>query len=254
MKEKNNYRELLWLIAVTDFKLRYHGSMLGYLWTLLKPLALFGVMFVVFSLFMKMNIPHYQLYLLLGIMLWNFFAEATMAGVHALASKVGIIKKIYFPRIIVVIASTISAFIGLFFNLIIFAIFFAFSGLALSWNMLFFPLLILGLYFFVLGLSLLLSVLYVLFRDLNQVWDVLLQIGFWLTPIIYSLQFVPTQFHFWLFLNPMTGYIQYARLLMIEQQIPTFSGVAYLALFSLGSLLLGYTLFQRYEFLAPEKL
>ena len=129
---KQNYRELVWLIAKTDFKLRYHGSILGYFWSLLKPLLLFLVLWFVFTVFMRWDIPNFQLYLLLGIMLWNFFAEGTSAGVYALASKVSIIKKIYFPRILIVIASTITAFLSIFFNLIVFYIFILFFKVEIS--------------------------------------------------------------------------------------------------------------------------
>lgn len=254
MIKKNNYLELLWVLARTDFNLRFHGSYLGYFWTLLKPLALFSVLYVVFSVFMRVTIEHYQLYLLLGIMLWNFFAEGTMLGTYALSSKVGILKKIYFPRIILVFASTLSTFLGLLINLVIFALFAFFSGFALSWHVVLFLPLICLLYFFVVGISLFLSGLYVRFRDVGQIWEVLLQIGFWMTPIIYTVSIVPPRFQPFLFYNPMTGFIQYARLLIIEHSVPSFLGAGYLLGSTFACFMMGFLLFRSVEYLAAQEL
>ena len=252
--KKNSFWQLLWVIAANDFKLRYYGSYLGYLWSLLKPLSLFGVMWFVFSNFVRWDIPNYQLYLLLGIMIWNFFTESTTMGLSALASKIGIIKKVYFPRIIVVLASTVSAFIGLFFNLVVFFIFGLLAGVSFSPYMLLFPLVLLPLYVFSMGISLFLAGLYIKFRDINQVWEVLLQVGFWLSPIVYPLHFVPEKYQFALLLNPITGIIQYARLLLIEGAMPSLLGILYVYLAALVLFGLGFLVFSRFEPLAAEEL
>jgi ABC-type polysaccharide/polyol phosphate export permease len=252
--KKNSFWQLLWVIAANDFKLRYYGSYLGYLWSLLKPLSLFGVMWFVFSNFVRWDIPNYQLYLLLGIMIWNFFTESTTMGLSALASKIGIIKKVYFPRIIVVLASTVSAFIGLFFNLAVFFIFALLGGLSFSPYMLLFPLVLLPLYVFSMGISLLLAGLYIKFRDINQVWEVLLQVGFWLSPIVYPLHFVPEKYQFALLLNPITGIIQYARLLLIDGAMPSLLGILYVYFVALVLFSLGFLVFSRFEPLAAEEL
>jgi len=97
-----HHLELVWVLTKTDFKLRHHGSVLGYLWTVLKPLLLFLVLWFVFTVFMRWDTPNYQLYLLLGILLWDFFAAGTMAGVRALASKSHLLKKVAFPKILAV--------------------------------------------------------------------------------------------------------------------------------------------------------
>lgn len=255
MKSSNNSLELFWTLAVTDFKLRYHGSYLGYVWTLLKPLALFGVLYVVFSVFINIQIQHYQLFLLLGIILWNYFAEATQIGVSSLASKSGILKKIYFPRILIVLASNASSFLGLFFNLCIFFLFSVLAGVfpSLLGIVLFFVLIVI-LFFLTLGLSLLLSGLYIVAKDTNQVWEVLLQMGFWLTPIVYTIAIVPAAYHQVLFINPMTGIIQYARALLIEGTLPSLMGIGYLVACTALVMIVGWFVFKRLEYLAPEKL
>lgn len=251
---KRNYIELIWIMAKTDFKLRYNNSLLGYFWSLMKPLLLFGVLWLVFSVFMNFDVPNYQLYLLLGIILWNFFSEGTMAGVHALSSKASIIKKVYFPRIFVVIASTVTVFLSLFFSLFVFYLFMLASGVELSYHAFFFIPAIGLLYAIVLGMSLLLSALYIKFRDTDQIWEVLLQVGFWLCPIIYPLAIVPEKYQYYLMLNPITIIIQYARGAIIEQNLPPLQEGFYVLIFTIVLFLIGWFLFARLSPKVAEEL
>ncbi len=246
--------EIIRVLAVTDFKLRYYGSYLGYLWSLLKPLALFSVLYIVFSVFMRWDVANYQLYLLLGIILWNFFAESTSVGVTALAARSHLIKKVYFPRIVAVIATAVSALLGLLLNLLVFFVFAFLSGLPLSSTVFLAPFFLVLLFFLILGISLLLSGLYIPFRDINQIWEVLLQLLFWLTPIVYPLSFVPEQYRFWLFLNPMTGIIQYIRILTIDGTFPSLMGTLYVFCAVVCIFLAGLFVFSRFESVAPEQL
>jgi len=248
------YLTLLKEMTITEFKLRYHGSYLGYLWTLLKPLALFVVLYMVFSIFINVTIPNYQLFLLLGIILWNYFSEATSLGAHALASKAHVIKKLSFPKTIIVLSVTLSSFLGLLINLLIYAGVSIYVGVMPASTMwLFIPLLIL-FYTFTLGVSLLLSSLYILFKDVSEIWEVLLQVGFWGTPIVYATSFVPENLVFFLFLNPMTGFISYARLLLLDGVLPSMEGVLFVSGTTLVVLLLGYSLFRTLSPLAAERL
>lgn len=251
---KRNYLELIWIIAKTDFKLRYNNSILGYIWSLLKPLLLFAVLWLVFSVFMNLNVPHYQLYLLWGIILWNFFAEGTTSGVYALASKASIIKKIYFPRWFVVIACTITAFLSLAVSSVVFYIFMLFSRVDLSWHAFFFIPVIILLYGLILGTSLFLSALYIKFRDIGQIWEVLLQVGFWLSPIIYPLSTVPERYHQYLFLNPITGIIQYSRRAIIEHDLPALQGSVYILICVVAILAIGFLVFYKLSPQAAEEL
>lgn len=195
----------------TQFKMRYYGSWLGYIWSLLRPLALFGVLYIVFTMFMKQNAPHYKLFLLLGIMLWTFFSEATIAGMNGFIGNYTLIRKVYLPRIVLVLASVSSAFVGLLFNLAIFFVFALFDGLEWHWRMLWFLPLVLALDLLALGVGLILSIVVVKIRDTINLWEVAIQLGFWLTPVMYPMSTVPEKWRFYMYLNPMSGILDYSR-------------------------------------------
>lgn len=254
VKKKDNYWHLLWVIVRTDFKLRYYGSVLGYFWALLKPFLMFVVLYVVFTVLMRWDIENYQLYLLLGIIIWNFFVEATSLGLNSLLAKASLIKKIYFPRILLVVASTLTSFIGLFLNLIVFFVIYFFSGMSLDILFLFLPVYLFLIYIFVLGFALFLSVLQVHYRDVAPIWDILLQAGFFLSPIIYPLSIIPSQYLKYLYLNPMTGIIQYSRMLIIEHKLPSFLSAFYLFLIIIFVFILGYFVFKKLSKSIAEKI
>lgn len=205
------FTKLTW----TNFKLRYYGSYMGYFWSLLKPLGLFGVLYVVFTVIMKQSTPHYGVFLLLGIILWDFFVAGTIAGMNGFIGNYTMIRKVYLPRIILVAAAVSSAFIGFFFNLIIFLIFALLDGVKLTPKALWFLPLVAALYFLALGIGLILSIVVVKVRDTLSLWEVLTQLGFWLTPVMYPMSLVPEKWRFFIFLNPMSGILDYSRYLLI---------------------------------------
>lgn len=216
-------KALLRELIVTDFKLRYQGSVLGYLWSLLKPLLLFTILYVVFGYLLKIgsDIEHYPIYLLLGVVLWGFFAEATNNGLVSIVGRGDLIRKINFPKYIIVISGTISALINLCFNLVIVLAFMIVGGIEPSWTMLLFPLTIIELYVIALSLAFLLSAAYVKYRDIGYIWEVLLQAAFYATPILYPLSLVidksPTAAKL-LMLNPVAQVIQDARYALITHE------------------------------------
>ena len=223
-------------LVITDFKLRYKGSVLGYLWTLLRPLALFAVLYVVFVSFLRFgdNIPHYPVYLLLGVVLWNYFVEVTVNGVTSIVGKGDLMRKLAFPRYVVVIAGSVSALINLAINLLVVVAFVLLNGVDLTWSVVWLPLIVFELFVLALGMSFLLSALYVRFRDINYVWEVLMQAGFYLTPILYPLSMVEQFSEFagkLLLLNPMAQIIQDARYALVTPRTDTvytvFAGSAY---------------------------
>jgi len=175
---KNKYRYahiLLRQLVITDFKLRYKGSALGYVWTLLRPLALFAILYVVFVYFLKIGaaVPHYAVYLLIGVVLWNYFVEVTMNGLSAIVGKGDLMRKLAFPRYVVVVSGSLSALINLGINLLVVALFMGINGTPFTLSaLLIFPL-ILELFIFGLGIAFLLSALYVRFRDINYIQLVL---------------------------------------------------------------------------------
>jgi ABC-2 type transport system permease protein len=212
-------RALLAELVRTDFKLRYQGSFLGYAWSLLRPLFMFAILYVVFVRVFPLGkgIPHYPVYLFTGIVLWNFFLEMTVQSLGSIVGRGDLIRKIRIPRWIIVFSSSISALINLGLNLVVLAIFMFLNHVDIMSTIVFLPLLLVEIYLFALGISLLLSALFVKFRDVSYIWDVVLQAGFYLTPILYPLSSVKNvTFEKWILLNPMAQSLQDARYAVVS--------------------------------------
>jgi len=223
-------RILLRELVVTDFKLRYQGSVLGYLWSLLKPLMLFAILYIVFAKILKLgkDVEHYPVYLLTGMVMWTFFTEATSQGMSAIVSSGGLIRKINFPKYIIVISGTISALINFLLNLVVVFIFMIINGVNLHWSLTLLPLVIIELYVFSLAIAFLLSAMYVKFRDMSHIWEIILQGAFYATPILYPVTTVigvSPLFAKLLLLNPMAQIIQDARYCLITHQSVTVTNL-----------------------------
>lgn len=212
-------RALLSELVRTDFKLRYQGSVLGYTWSLLRPLMIFAILYVVFVRFLRIggDTPHYPVYLLLGIVLWQFFSDMTTQSLGSVVGRGDLIRKIQIPRWMIVFSSSISALINLGLNLIVFSIFMALNKVSPMATIIWAPLILLEIYVFALGLSLLLAAAFVKFRDIGYIWEVVLQAGFYLTPILYSLTLITNvTLQKLIILNPMAQAIQDARYAIIS--------------------------------------
>ena len=221
-------RALLSELVRTDFKLRYQGSVLGYAWSLLRPLLLFAILYVVFVRFLKIgnDVPHYPVYLLLGVVMWNFFNEMTVMSLGSIVGRGDLIRKIRIPRWIVVLSSSISSLINLFLNLIVILIFMFLNHVHLYETALWLPLIFVEVYLFALGLSLFLSAAFVKFRDIGYIWEVFLQAGFYLTPILYPLSKITNvTFQKLILLNPMAQAIQDARYSVVTHNAQTARSV-----------------------------
>lgn len=216
---------LLKQLVITDFKLRYQGSVLGYVWSLLKPLMLFSVLYVVFTYVLPVgkDVPHYPAYLLLGIVLWTFFVEATSLGMGSIVGRGDLIRKVKISKPAIVIASTLSAGVNLCLNLLVVALFMVLTNAEIQLsNLIFLPLLIIELLLFALSFSFFLSALYVKFRDIAPIWEVILQIMFYGTPIIYPLTLVKSEMLLNIIsLNPIAQILQDARYILITPQTIT---------------------------------
>jgi ABC-2 type transport system permease protein len=231
-KFKQRYRYpiiLLKQLVKTDFKLRYQGSALGYVWSLLRPLFMFAILYAVFGVFLKAkgHIPHYPVYLLLGIVLWNYFTEVTSGSVAAIVGKGDLLRKINFPKYVIILAGSLSAFINLILNFIVIGILMAATGVSLTWSALYIIPLIAELFVVSLALAFFLSALYVRFRDVTYIWEVILQAAFYATPILYPLSYVPHSVAKLMLLNPMAQIIQDGRHSLVTpkaQIISTFWG------------------------------
>ncbi len=225
-------RILLRELVVTDFKLRYQGSVLGYLWSLLKPLFLFAVLYVVFGHFLRVgdSVEHFSIYLLLGIVFWTFFTEATNQGLTSIVEQGDLIRKINFPKYIIVVSGTLSALINLVLNLIVIGVFLILNGVSLKLSALLLPVYIIELYVFALSLAFFLSAAYVKYRDISHIWEVLLQGAFYATPILYPVSFIVKISPFvakLMLLNPVAQIVQDSRYAVVTHQTITLNQLAH---------------------------
>lgn len=212
---------LLRELVITEFKLRYQGSILGYLWSLLRPIFLFVILYVVFTYFLGIgkDIQHWPIAMLLGIVLWNFFSEVTNNGVTSIVNRSDVIRKINFPKYVIVISGTISAFINLLLNLLVIVVFMLIDGVHFTATALLAPFYILELFVFALGIAFLLSALFVKLRDINYIWEIIMQGLFYASAVIYPIAMVVAmneRIAMLLLLNPVAQAIQDARHTLIS--------------------------------------
>lgn len=223
-------RILLLEMIRTDFKLRYQNSVLGYLWSLLKPLILFAILYIVFTKFLRIgrDVPNYAVSLLLGIVLWSFFVEATSSALKSIVGQGGLIRKINIPRYLIPVSVIASALINMFLNLIIVFIFVLFAkGTPLSWaTIIFFPLLLIELLVVSVATGFFLSALFVKYRDMEHIWEIFRQALFYTLPIIYPLTLIHSvQIQKLIILNPLAQIIQDARALITYGGTVTINGL-----------------------------
>lgn len=218
---------LLKQLVKTDFKLRYQGSVLGYLWSLLRPLLLFVILYFVFTVFLPIGkgVPHYPVYLLLGIVLWNYFTEVTSGAVGAIVGRGDLIRKINFPKYIIILAGSFSALINLALNFIIIGIFMVISDVEVTWRALLIVPLIIELFVSALAVAFFLSALFVRFRDVSYIWEVIVQGAFYATPILYPISSIPHGAAKVLILNPIAQIIQDTRNVLITPAASTIGSL-----------------------------
>jgi len=255
MQSLRHHLEILRTLSLTDFKLRYHGSLLGYIWALLKPLLIFCVLYLVFQFMFGSQVEYYALRLLTGIILWSFFAEATNAGMNSLMQRANIVTKLSVPRWIIPLASIATSALSLLINLGILVLFFMGNGKIPSVGALLYALALLVLLFvIIIGFSLLTSVLLPRFRDLGQIWEVLLNALMYATPVIYPITAIPESYRGWFYLNPLTPFFEHIRLLLIENKYPAMQEVMPLGTIALATLFVGWIVFNTLQRTIAEQL
>ncbi len=244
---------LVWTLVRTDFKTRYHGTFGGYLWALAKPLTMFVVLVAVFSfIFVDADYP---LYLVVGLFLWDFFAESTKTGLGCLHAKGFLLTKARFPSWIVVLTSVSNALVTLaLFAVVVCGYIAVFRGSPGIGMVLLFVAYLAAFLAIVVGFSLAASVLFLRYRDLNQVWELTLQAGFFVAPVIYPLSIIPERFHFYLYLWPPTPVIQFTRAVLVSGEVPTARAHLLLACVAAVSLAAGIWVYRRFAPRAIEEL
>ena len=243
----SRYWYLIVQFALKDFKIRYSNSLLGYAWSVLNPLLFTVIYYLVFSVFIRFDVPNYPGYLLLGIVLWNFFSEGSNNGVTAILSRAGIMTKVAMPRQVVVYAAILNALFTFAINVLVLAVVLRVTGTPPSWAMLAFPVLLLDLILITLGISLLLSPLHVRYHDIGYLWGILLQIGFWLTPIIYVDTMIPERWRWLVQYNPMARIILHSRQAVIYGEWPDLLAIGRTTVMAFVLLAVGSLVFRRLQ-------
>jgi ABC-type polysaccharide/polyol phosphate export permease len=241
------YRSLLYNLTMSELKLRYRRSVLGFLWTLLNPLLMMTVMTLVFSRVMRMGTKDYSVLLLAGLLPWTFFSQSINLSLMSIVGKGALLKKVYIPKAIIPLSAVLATLVNsslAFFPLLSLT---AIMGHKLTSAVLFLPVAMVILAVFAVGWSLLFSCLYVYFRDFGHMTEVLLQAWFYASPIIYTLEMVPEQYRDAFTWNPVTYFIECFRAPIFNGALPAAQAVGIALASAIASLVLGTIVFLRYE-------
>jgi ABC-2 type transport system permease protein len=219
---------LTWRMARTDFVLRYHGSVLGYVWSLLNPLLVFGVIYFAFTQIVKIGqgVENYPAMLLFNLMLFQFFSEATSRSVTSIVAGENLVRRMEFPRLAVPMSIVLASTFSLGLNMIVVGGFAIASGVEVRWTWLLLPLLLVALYTITVSCSVLLSTLYVRFRDVAQMWTVATTALFYMTPIVFPVEFYPEAYRPMLVANPLSPIFIEGRVWLFDPGAPTFANIA----------------------------
>jgi len=249
---------ILRVIAGMEFKLKYADSALGYVWSLAKPMALFSVLYVVFGRFFRLGVGFkgYPIYLLIGIVLWTFFLDASTTTLTSFVARGSLLRRLAFPRLIVPLSTTLTATITFAVNLIPVVIFVAWNRLVPQPNWILLVPLLVELYVFTLGVGLVLATLFVRYRDVSQVWELAAQLLFYASPIIIPVGFLPPWSQPIAFLNPFVQIMQDVRSIVVytlpssatitaDERLAVVGGHLAPVTVALGTLALGLYLFRR---------
>ncbi|MBW1930589.1 MAG: ABC transporter permease [Deltaproteobacteria bacterium] len=238
MKELLNYRYLLFNLVYKEVKLKYRGSFLGFLWSLLNPLSMIIVYTVAFKYIIRIKMENYAIFLLAGVLPWSFVVNSLNMATSCIIDNGNLIKKVFFPREIIPISTVAFNLVQLILAYIVFVPILAYwKGLSLP--LAFLPVLLFLHFLFTLGLSLLLSAVTVYFRDIKHLVEVLLMLAFWVTPIIYPLSMVPERFHTLMWLNPMTVFALAYQKLIYSGQLPGLPSLLIMLCWVIGVYVIG---------------
>lgn len=242
--ELARYRDLLWSLVQRDLTVRYKRSILGFLWTMLNPLLIMLVMTIVFSTFFA-SIEHYPVYLLSGMLLWNFFSQSTMVATNNLIWAGGLVNKIYIPKSVFVVSAILVGLINLLLALIPLALIMLFTGASFSIALFFLPIPVFLTFVFALGVGLIVSTLAVFFIDVVDIYQVALTVLMYLTPLFYPIDAVPPKYLFFIHLNPVFYFVQIFRLPIYQGVLPESYLLMRAALVAFGALIVGWWFFTK---------
>jgi ABC-2 type transport system permease protein len=223
--DQRRFWRLVWYLARTEFILKYKGSFFGYVWSLLSPLLLFGVLYLAFTRVLRFGngVENYAAVLLLNLMLFQFFQDSTSRAMVSIVGGEGLVRKMEFPRFAIPLSVVLAACFTLGLDLIVVIGYMLISGVPVTASWLLLPVLIAWLGVFAVGTSLLLSALFVYFRDTAQIWIVITRVMFYASPVLFPIEFFPTGWKTLLLLNPLAPLFAQARVWLVDPGAPGFS-------------------------------
>jgi ABC-2 type transport system permease protein len=239
------YRDLLWSLVQRDLTVRYKRSVLGFLWTMLNPLLIMLVMTIVFSTIFNFSIEHYAVYLLSGMLLWNFYSQGTMMAMNNLVWAGGLVNKIYIPKSVFIVSAILVGLVNFLLALIPLALIMFFTGQPFSPALLFLPIPILLTFTFALGVGLIVSTLAVFFVDVIDIYQVGLTVLMYLTPLFYPVSIIPPKYLLFIHLNPVFYFVEIFRQPIFLGVIPEFYLLLRAALVALTALIIGWWVFTK---------
>jgi len=241
------YSELVRNLTIKEFKLRYRNSILGFFWSLLNPLAMMTILTLVFSILLRSGIENFQIFLLTALLAWRFFSISTSMSLWSILGNVPLVTKVYFPRWLLVLSSNLANLIGCSMEFIALFPLLVILGMDITYLALLLPLILILEFILIVGVSLILAPLNLYYRDINQIWDIALQAGFFLTPIIYDIKLIPAKYIFIYSLNPMTRIIESVRKIFYYKTLPAVQDLMIPLLGGLLLCLIGFQLFRKLE-------
>ena len=241
------YFNLLRVLTVSEFKLRDQGTVLGFLWTLLYPLAMFFVFYVVFSKWMVGHVKDFPSYLFVGIVMWNFFSSATTNALDIITRKAELVKNISFPKEILVVSGVLSIFLSFILEVVVLLVVLVLLGIHYAPVILYFPFIIIIELILVIAVSFILSSLHVYYRDIQRIWEILARLGFFLTPIFYPLSIISPGKQKLMMVNPMLHIINASRECLLYQNSPSLIVLVVVLLASVVLAAVGLFTFRKTE-------
>jgi ABC-type polysaccharide/polyol phosphate export permease len=245
--ESFRYRELIWALAIKELKIRYKRSVLGFLWALLNPLLLMLVLAVVFSTVMNVNMPHYAIFLLSGLLPWTFLSQSLSYAAESIVGNGDLIKKVRVPKLVFPMAAVVSNMINLLLSFIPLVLIILVSGAPLHWTWIYLPVPLLAFTILTLGATFFFATANVYYRDVAHILQILLQVWFYVTPIIYTIDIFPAKYR-WIFkLNPVIFALNGFHLSIYNGMLPAFESVFASFVCAFVALSIGFAIFRKYQ-------
>ena len=247
LRELVKNRELIWTLALKELRVRYKRSALGFLWALLNPLLMMIILAVVFSTVMRIAVPKYAIFLMSALLPWTFFSQSLAYAVESIVANGDLLKKVRIAKSVFPVAAVLSNVINFLLSMVPLVVLMGALRFPFHWTWIYLPVPLLSLILFTLGCSFFFSIANVFFRDMSHIIQIVLSAWFYVSPVIYSLDFVPERYHFFFRLNPMLYLLNGFRLAIYYGQLPTWQSMSMSIGCGAVSLLIGYAIFRRYQ-------